>query len=198
MVHALIPIPSCRCDSITAIGDGKGNCYIFANGSGYKLLTDLFAICAELRKNEFMYLPLNFAYLGGYRAYFVDMPEAHYTGIGMVNYCDLQLSTKDMLSALNTKIYKTEKAGQVPHLPKKHIDPWKTKRRLTIKTQGKALIISTNGDGFIDLAQSCNRLTEYGDDAKCNDYSPHMHHDWKENTSKSAGLTFYYWQCPFL
>jgi len=197
-MHVLTPTPSCQYKSITAINDGKGNDYIFANGSGFGLLARIFAVCEKLQKNEFVYLPLNFAYLDGYRAYYEGMQETHYAGIAMVNYCGLQLHTKDMVSVLSTKVYKIDKTERVPRLPKEPIAQWKTERRLTVKTQGEIILISANGDGFVDLAQSCTHLAQCGDDPKYNDYPPHRHHDWKETTSKSAGITFFYWQCPLL
>lgn len=73
-------------------------------------------------------------------------------------------------------------------------EDWKTRRRLTVRRAGMQMTLGGNGDSFATLADSCARLAEYGDDVACNKYPPHMHHDMDDvNTSKSMGVTFYYW-----
>jgi len=191
-----ILIPESSCDSITATDDRLGNYYAFANSTGYMLLTELFSIAAELNQDELIYLPLDFAYMDGYKTYFTSMSEFHYTSIVVINYNRLQISAKDLKVALGIKTYACDKTERRIHLQAEYIERWKTRHRLTIKTHGKVLIISTNGDNFIDIAHSCDSLTVYNDDAKYNQYPAHMHHDWNENTAKSLGITFYYWQCP--
>lgn len=191
-----ILIPESGCDSITATDDRLGNYYTFANSTGYVLLTELFSIAAELNQDELIYLPLDFAYMDGYKTYFTGMPEFHYTSIVVMNYNRLQISTKDLKVALGIKAYACDQTERGIHLQAEYIERWKTRRRLTVKTHGKVLIISTNGDSFIDMAHSCDSLTGYNDDAKYNQYPAHMHHDRDENTAKSLGITFYYWQCP--
>jgi hypothetical protein len=47
-------------------------------------------------------------------------------------------------------------------------------------------------DGFYSLTCGAINLTEYGD-VYIEDYLPHMHYDWSENTSSSTGVNLYYW-----
>ncbi len=54
------------------------------------------------------------------------------------------------------------------------------------------MYISTNGDGFKSLTCGALNLTEYGDEY-IEDFLPHMHYDWSENTSTSVGVSLYYW-----
>ena len=190
-----ILIPESGCDSIIATDDRLGSYYTFGNSTGYLLLTELFSVAAKLNQDEFIYVPLNFAYMDGAKTYFTGM-DFHYTGIVLINYNRLQISAKDLKAALGIKIYVSDKTERRIHLPAEYIEHWKTRRRLTVKTHGKVLIISTNGNSFLDMAHSCDSLTVYNDDAKYNHYPAHMHHDMDENTAKSLGITFYYCQCP--
>ncbi len=159
------------------------------------MLTKLLLMAAELKKDELIYLPADFAYIEGIKVFHAGMRE-YYTAIALINYSQLQISAKDLKTALSIKTYTCGITERSAHLPAGYIPGWKTRHRLNVKTNGKTLLISTNEDGFVDMAHSCDSLTVYNDDAKYNDYPAHMHHDMDENTVKSLGINFYYWQCP--
>lgn len=111
-----------------------------------------------------------------------------------VNYCETQLSAKQIIKFLLNENFAVEDAISRPvQKYNEYIDMWKTNRRLTVKLYKKTLFIYTNGDGFKSLSNGAFNMAENGDDVELNDYSPHYHFDWDENTSKSEGLTLYYW-----
>lgn len=179
-------------DKITATDDQKGYFYLMSNGTGYALLSKIFALAISLGENELIYLPLEFAYQKAYEKDFSAF-ENHYTGVVIFNYCTTQIDGKDILTVLNNKPIKMETISRDKLLSDEFPDRWKTRHRLTVKGKGKLLIMSGNGDIFTSMAQSCENLAEYGDDVEFNKSPPHMHHDWDENTAKSVGITFYYW-----
>jgi len=115
------------------------------------------------------------------------------SNIYLVNYCETQISPKDINKIANIKIFSNETIERSLDIKEEYIDSWKTNRRLTVKNHKKNMVISTNRDGFINLADGAKHLSDYGDDIEYNDYPPHFHYDWGENTSKSDGVILYYW-----
>lgn len=185
-------VPDTISDGITATDDNKGYHYILSNGNGYSLLTKFFASAITLEDNEIAYLPLQFRYKKAYEKSFPEL-ENHCSGIVIFNYTTTQISTKDITAVLKSKPVKEEPVFRTEDFSSEFPDHWKTQRRLTVKKHGRTLIISGNKDIFTSLAQSSDRLADYGDDAQFNDFPPHMHHDWDENTAHSVGITLYYW-----
>jgi hypothetical protein len=127
---------------------------------------------------------------------FSELNENHYSGLILINYCTAQFSSKDIISSIKAKIFQKESISRTCEFSREYVDRWKTQHRTTVKESGTLVIIRTNADGFTSFAQSCANLAEYGDDIQYNECSPHMHHDWDENTSNSLGITLYYWQSP--
>ena len=189
-INILTPTRNSR--EITATDNQKGYFYLMSNGTGYALLTKIFALAISLGGNELIHLPLDFAYREAYEKDFSEL-ENHYIGIVLFNYCTTQLDGKDILNVLKSKSVKTDIINRDTLFSDGSPDRWKTRHRLTVKKRGKLLILSGNGDIFTSMAQSCKNLAEYGDDVEFNKYPPHMHHDWDENTAKSVDITFYYW-----
>jgi hypothetical protein len=181
--------------NITITDDGKGYYYMISNGTGYSFLTEVFALGISLQKNEILYLPFEFSNMNSYETDFPNK-EKHYSGLILINYCTTQIAAKDIICSIKTKTYQNESIAKTCEFSSEPINRWKTRHRTTVKAIGSFIIISTNADGFSSFAQSCSNLAEYGDDSKNNEFPPHMHHDWDENTSKSLGITLYYWQSP--
>lgn len=187
-----ILIPKEVCNSIIATNT-RGYHIILSNGTGYSSLSEIFKICFKLRENEILFYKFNFLYNDDFLNRFGDK-ENYYSGFVASNYCSSRFSTKNIIKAINTSYYKTDEIEINDKRQPQFIDHWKTKNRLNVKAHGKLLFFSTNSDGYMTLANSYDILAEYGDDIQFNDYSPHQHHDWEENTAKSIGITFYYWQ----
>jgi len=167
---------------------------LLSNGTGYSALTDFFALATSLEKDELIYYPLEFSHMESYLKEFPD--EIHYKGIVIQNYIVSQLDAKDISAALKIKTYKEEKLIRSDSYSDEFRKRWETRRKLTVKTAGQLLILSSEKEVFTSMAQSCAVLAEYGDDNDIDlkKYTPHQHHDWKENTAKSKGIIFYYWQ----
>ncbi|MDD2268463.1 MAG: hypothetical protein PHY15_02800 [Eubacteriales bacterium] len=179
----------------TLATNGLGYYYIISNGTGYSVLAELFSLGISLSKDEIIYLPFEFKHTNYYKC---DFDEQQYKGLILANYCTSQFKAKEIVAAVEQKPYKRESIELSPELPQEDVDFWKVRHRTTVAKHGRHIIISTNGDGFASFAMSCINLSEYGDDVKYNDFPPHMHHDWYQSTSKSLGITLYYWQSPVL
>lgn len=165
---------------------------MLSNGTGYALLSELFASAISLENNELIHLPLPFEYLETYKKDFPEL-ENHCSGIVVFNYCTTRIDGRNISAALKSKAIKEAIITRNSQFSDDFPDRWKTHHRLTVKKKGSLLIMSGNSDIFTSLAQSCASLAEYGDDADYNKYPPHRHHDWDENTAKSVGITLYYW-----
>jgi len=74
---------------------------------------------------------------------------------------------------------------------REYLELWVVNRRQTVKEHSGKIIISGNRDAVEALTISCLNLTKSGNDPELNQW--HIHHDWKENTSKSLGITLCYW-----
>jgi len=187
-IHLLTP---CKIDyNITAGHNNKGFVIILGNGSGYHYLKECFLIAASLKENEILHIPIC-SNESGYKEFIGDFTSN--SNIYLVNYCEAQISPKGIDNVCNTKIFSNEIIERSLDIKEEYVDSWKTNRRLTVKNHKKNMIISTNRDGFINLADGAKHLSDYGDDVEYNDYPPHFHYDWGENTSKSDGVTLYYW-----
>lgn len=175
--------------NVTSGHDNKGFAAIFGNGSGYAFLTQFFAAAADLRKNEILYLDTKYFRNDGFEETFSEI-EYNYA-IVCTNYCETQVSPKEIEKALATKIYTEQIIDRTPTADLHYLDAWKTRRRLTVKLHKEILFLSTNRDGFISLAMGASNLAKCGD--KYYDFMPHYHFDWDENTSASVGVTLYHW-----
>lgn len=131
---------------------------------------DILTAACALEDNEIIYLSMDFQYQNEYQKDFST--ENHFISLIFRNYYTCQLKTED------------------------YIEKWRSRRRLTVRTAGKRLILSANHDVFTNMARSCYNLSEIADGQDMNNLPPHMHHDWDENTIKSVGITFYYWTPP--
>lgn len=186
--HILVPRKSFN--NIVAAHDNKGFEVAVCNGSGYEILNKIFILAAKLKDNEMIYLP-TIAGINEYKKRFDNF--TFYYGIYLTNYCTNRISPKEIAKTRSLKVYNEKVINTSINDTEKFIDHWKVNNRLTVKKYKKDMFISTNGDGFQDLANGARRMSKYGDDIECNDYSPHCHYDWSENTSKSVGITLYYW-----
>ena len=185
-------LPETVCPDINATDNSKGFCYLLSNGTGYSILSDVFALAASLEKNELIYYPLEFAHMDAYISTVPTLAN-HYKGIVIFNFNTTKISAKDISAALKAKTYTGESLSRQVSCAEDFPDRWKTRHKLTVKSAGKLLIISGDREVFTLMAQSCAWLSEYGDDNENNNCPPHIHHDWEENTAKSMGITFYYW-----
>lgn len=176
--------------SIAAGQDNKGFVLIWGNGSGYRFLAEYFSIAAELQKNEILYLPVRYDASDDFKETFNGFE--YNDNIICVNYCETQISPKDIEEILKIKTYTEDTIIRKPDVNTEYIDRWKTSRRLTVKIHKMNMYISTNRDGFHSLSCGACNLTEIGDEY-IKDYLPHMHYDWDENTSASVGINLYYW-----
>lgn len=190
-IEVYVLIPQETSEDITAGHDNKGFVVILGNGSGYSFLAKCFSIASELQKNEILYLPVRFKGSHEFEERFSSFD--YNLNIILTNYCNTQISIKDIEKVLHVKIFKQEIISRIPNINKKYIESWKTDRRLTIRIHKRNLYISSNKDVFSSLACAASNLSEYGDDVEYNDFSPHSHFDWQENTSNSVGVTLYYW-----
>ena len=102
-----ILLPETVCPDITATDDGKGYCYLLSNGTGYSILTDIFALATSLEKDELIFYPLEFAHMD---AFINDFPalENHHKGVAIFNYNTTKISAKDISAALKIKTYTDE------------------------------------------------------------------------------------------
>lgn len=176
--------------NISAGHDNKGLLIIWGNGSGYKYLSELFMIAAELKKNEILYLPVKFKSTDKFEQEFCNFD--YNFNIVCTNYCETQLSPKDIEKILKVKIYSEQHINRSSALYSEFVDRWKAEKRLTVKIHKRNMYISTNKDGFSSLSRGAFSLINYGDDYE-DDFLPHSHHDWNENTFSSDGVTLYYW-----
>ena len=94
-----ILFPESICPAITATHDGTGHCFLISNGTGYALLTDIFALATSLEKNELIYCPLAFAYMDAYMRDFPD-PEYLYKGIVIFNFNSIRIRVKDIIRTI--------------------------------------------------------------------------------------------------
>ena len=185
-------LPETVCPDITAADNGKGYFFLMSNGTGYIALTDIFALATSLEKDEIIYCPLEVAHIDAYEHHFSEL-ENHYKGIVIFNFNTTKINAKDISTVLKTRIYKETKLTRQIAYSDKRPDIWDVGRRLTVKSAGKLLVISGERAVFTSMAQSCERLSKYGDDSRYNSEREHEHHDWYENTANSVGITFYYW-----
>lgn len=188
-IYVLIPQEISQ--DITAGHDNKGFVMILGNGSGYLFLAKCFSIASELQKNEILYIPVRFK--GGHEFEECFRNFDYNLNIILTNYCNTQISIKDIEKVLQIKVYRQELISRTPKIIKEYIESWKTDRRLTVKIHKRNLYITTNRDGFSSLACGAGNLSKYGDDVQYNDFPPHLHFDWEENTCSSVGVTLYYW-----
>jgi len=189
-----ILLPEKPCPDITAIDNPLGYYFLLSNGTGYAALTEVFALATLLGKDELIYYPLEFAHMEAYKKEW-NPPEYMklFKGVAIFNFNAIKISARDIAAALEIKTYNKEKQSRRTDFAKEYIDIWKIKRKLTVKSAGKLLIISGYRETFTSMAQSCARLSKCGDDAECN-FEAHEHHDWdEENTAKSIGISFHYW-----
>jgi len=186
-----ILIPQEINENITAGHDNKGFVVILGNGSGYSFLAECFAIASELQKNEILYLPVRFKGCPEFEKRFSSF--AYNLTIIFTNYCSTQISIKNIEKVLQVKVLKNETTTRAANINKENIERWKTERRLTVKIHKNNLYIASNRDGFSSLAYGAFKMSKYGDDVEYNDYQPHYHYDWQENTSTSNGVTLFYW-----
>ncbi len=175
---------------ISAGHDNKGFSVIWGNGSGFLYLAKCFSIAAKLCKNEILYLPIKYQASKDFIETFQDFD--YNNSIICTNYCETQLSPKEIEDILKIKVWTEDIVIRNPQIITEYIDRWKTERRLTVKFHKKNMYISTNKDGFHSLSCGAYHLTEYGDEYMEN-FLPHMHFDWNENTAASVGATLYYW-----
>lgn len=187
-------IPKTVCTFITA-SEMKGHYFVFSNGTGYDVLKDVISSACILEENEIIYMPLNFGFMDAYLSDFTE-PENHFKGLLFMNYSTSRFNAKDIITAIKTRKSQLDLVTRAHTFSRDWVENWKTSSRLTVRPAGTQLIFSANRDVFTGLAQSCERLSEYGDCRKYNQYPAHMHHDWNENTAKSVGITFYYWMPP--
>ncbi|KNY25857.1 hypothetical protein [Pseudobacteroides cellulosolvens] len=175
--------------NITSGHDNKGYVLIWGNGSGYKFLAECFSVASELKKNEILYLPAKFK---GNDEFIQVFGNCDYNlNIVCTNYCETQISLKDIEKILKTKVCSEQIIDRSPIINTKYIERWKTDRRLTVKIYKRYLHISTNRDGFSSLAYGAGNMAEYGD--VYYNFFPHVHYDWDENTYKSVGVNLYHW-----
>jgi len=191
-VSILSPVDPCP---LIIAAEFKGNNYTFSNSIGYAMLRDLFMISCGLGENEIIHMPIVFEHS---EEFLRDYPEPDnlFNSLIFRNYCTCRLKTKDILASIKAQSNKQDFSVCCDDFIKNDVDHWKTRRRLTIKTAGKHMLLSANRDVFTELAQSCDYLAELEDDEKMNHMAPHFHHDWMENTARSGGITFYYWTPP--
>lgn len=177
--------------NITAGYDKNGYCFIWANGSGYAALAELFAIAADLKRDEVLLLPARYAASEEFQQVFSGF-EYNYN-IVCTNYCETQISIKDAEKIIEAKSHAKNVINRFPAVSADYIERWKIDRRLTVKVHKRNMYISTNRDGFHSLARGASDMSEYGDQYM-DGFLPHRHFDWDENTSASLGVTLYYWQ----
>ena len=175
--------------SITAGHDHKGFPLIWGNGSGYTFLAECFSIAAELMRNEVLYLPAQFKGSNEFLEIF-DHWESRLS-IVCTNYCETQLSPKDIEKVLQVKVYSEQIINRTPVIKTEYMDNWKTHRRITVKIKNRNMYISTNRDGYSTLGWGASDLAEYGD--RHYEFHPHQHFDRDDNTSSSVGVTLYHW-----
>jgi hypothetical protein len=186
-VFVLIPLDI---NEIVIAGhDNLGSVLIWGNDSGYRFLAECFSISAELLNNEILYLPLKQNTSKGFNERFHEC-EYNYSII-CTNYCETQLSPKEIEAILKIKVWTEEIINRTPKINTEYIDHWKAKRRLTVKIHKKNMYISTNRHGYHSLTCGANDLMEY-EGKTIEDFIPHRHFDWEENTSTSVGVTLYY------
>lgn len=188
-IHVLTPV-KVNCN-ITSGHDNKGFTLILGNGSGYQYLAECFAIAGELQKNEILYIPIQFNGNNEFKQAFGDFD--YNMNIICTNYCETQFSCKDIVKLLQVKVFSELAITRSPTINRDYLDKWKTEKRLTVKTHKRYLFITTNREGFSSLACGASDMADYGDDEKFNEFPPHQHYDWGENTSASVGVTLYYW-----
>lgn len=188
-VELYVLTPAELITNVTAGHDNRGSAAIFGNGSGYTFLTEFFSVAADLRKNEILYLDTNHYQDDGFDETFGEIDYNY--AIVCTNYCETQVSPKEIENALAKKIYTEQIIDRTPTVDLHHVDAWKTQRRLTVKLHKEIMFLSTNRDGFISLAMGASNLAKGGD--KYYDFMPHYHFDWDENTSASVGVTLYHW-----
>lgn len=188
-IHILTP---CIIDeNLVACHDNKGFEVILGNGTVFNNLKMMFHLAIDLEENEILCCPVS----SGVKKYESPFDEfSFYKNIYLMNYCRTQVSIKEINRVENSKIYQNKKITRVPISKTSNIEFWKSDRKLTVKKSNNNLYISTNRDGFTNLSNGAKYMGKYGDDITFNDDPPHTHFDWKENTSKSIGLTMYYWQ----
>lgn len=188
-IYVLTPQEISEC--ITAGHDNKDFVVILGNGSGYQFLAKCFSIASKLQQNEILYLPVRFKSSYEFEERFSSFD--YNLNIILTNYCSTQISIKEIEKVLKVNVFKQEIISRCYNINQECIESWKTDRRLTVKIHKRNLYIATNRDVFSSLACGASKLSEYGDDIKYNDFAPHFHFDWRENTSTSVGVTLYYW-----
>ncbi|MEL7658970.1 MAG: hypothetical protein AAGU75_24020, partial [Bacillota bacterium] len=187
--YVLIPV---SVDSNIAAGyDQKGYVIIWGNGSGYQFLAECFSIAAELKENEILYIPSIFKPGAAFKELFSNCE--HGLDIVCVNYCELQISPKDIDKLMRINVYTEQVTTRTPTINNDFIERWKTDRRPTVKLSKQNLCITTNRDGYRSLACGADSLSQYGDDFDDDGFLPHVHYDWSENTSVSVGVNLYHW-----
>ena len=187
-----IIIPKDVHPSIAGYDDGKGTIEIFANGTGYEFLKDIFACAMELKENSFIYLPIKHNTHRVYREILEEEKHNYNLNLIFINYHSFKANAKDIISLIRTKIFQDSLIEINVNYPNKEPDFWKKSKKLTVKRVSDNIILSSNRDIYASLCNSASDLSEYGDDIENNKYPPHHHFDWREPTSKSDGITLYY------
>ena len=174
---------------------------LWANRVGFGLLSRLFGLAQQLRKNQCIYVPSNLTRKSRlYQEILSDYDFFDNLDIVLVNYRQLQISPQKLHFYIKQKYYSESlvklKVAQDEDGFEKPVNFWERKNRMTVSKYGKMMIISAEEKMFQVMRRSTFLFSKITDEeiGQAGLYA-HDHFDHKgENTAKSLGVTFRLWE----
>lgn len=179
---------------MTGVAYSNKQIELFSDSLGYDLLSKLFWFAANLQGNELIHIPVDFKANEEFKSIFKAEYAESNLGLFLINYHCIQLSPKEIKAIMEQKIFDETTVGVPLNLPDEYpYEYWDLKNKLTVKKFSKYLFLSGNRDVFMNLAETSLNLIIDNEDIKYCHLQLHYHKDMDENTYKSDGITFRFW-----
>ncbi len=191
----IITKPESDMENITGLFDYRKDVMVFADNNGYSILEKYFLLASNSIENDIFYIPVNFKGDDEFKDIFDSESDEYNLSIVIVNYNCVQLNSKELVQVLKSKNFVEEQKQIELKIDKDYnYDYWEIKDKLTVKKYSKFLIIYANKEMLRDLAMACRLMFVEDKYLECSNFNAHVHRDSIENTYKSLGLTFRFWQ----
>ncbi len=184
-------------DNIVGLVDNTENVMIFADSDGFTVLSKYFYMASATNENFVYHIPVDYKPNDDFKSMTEGFTVENNLSIVIVNYNSTQLRPSKVTEILKIKNYTEKLFSTDVNIHKDYnFNDWEIERKLTVKQHSKFLFIHGNKEIFLDLSQTCKDMAVIDEDIdieECN-FSRHAHKDGYENTYKSKGLTFHFWQ----
>ncbi len=184
-------------NNIVGIIDKTDDVMVFADVDGFTLLSKYFYMASSTNENFIYHIPVDYKPNDVFKIMTEGFVVENNLSIVIVNYNSTQLGPSNVSEILKSKNYSENLYTQNVDISGVYnFNNWEIERKLTVKQHSKFLFIYGNKEMFLDLAETCKRMAVMDEDVELDDcnFFNHEHKDSFENTYKSLGLTFRFWQ----